>query len=59
MAECRQSWASAYHFPKGVVTSSQKNIPFRNGMTATGEIVTEDLKLIERLFYDLRKVLRR
>ncbi|RDB05078.1 HlyD family efflux transporter periplasmic adaptor subunit [Runella aurantiaca] len=46
-------------FPKGLVTSSQKKIPFRNGMTATGEIVTEDLKLIERLFYDFRKVLRR
>ncbi len=46
-------------FPKGLVTSSQKKIPFRNGMTATGEIVTEDLKVIERFFYDFRKVLRR
>lgn len=46
-------------FPKGLVTSSQQKLPFRNGMTATGEIVTEDLKLIERLFYDFRKVLRR
>lgn len=46
-------------FPKGLLTSSHKTLPFRNGMTATGEIVTEDLKLIERLFYDFRKILKR
>lgn len=51
-------------FPNGLVTSSQvglkkRVIPFRNGMTATGEIVTEDLKLVERLFYDFRKILKR
>ena len=47
------------HFPNGLVTTSYKNVNFRNGMTATGEIVTEDLTLIERLFYDFRKVLKR
>jgi len=46
-------------FPKGLLTSSQKQIPFRNGMTATGEIITEDLRLIERLFYDFRRMLKR
>ncbi len=42
-------------FPKGLMTSSQKTIPFRNGLTASGEIVTENLNLIERLFYELRR----
>jgi multidrug resistance efflux pump len=46
-------------FPKGLVTSSQKVIPFRNGLTASGEIVTENLNLIERLFYELRRVWKR
>ncbi|WP_028523900.1 HlyD family secretion protein [Runella limosa] len=46
-------------FPKGLATSSKRKIPFRNGMMATGEIVTDDLRLIERLFYDFRKMLKR
>ncbi len=46
-------------FPKGLVISSQKTIPFRNGLTASGEIVTEDLNLIERLFYEIRRVMKR
>jgi hypothetical protein len=46
-------------FPKGLVTSSQKTIPFRNGLTASGEIVTENLNLIERLFYEIRRVMKR
>jgi hypothetical protein len=46
-------------FPKGLVTSSQKVIPFRNGLMASGEIITENLNLIERLFYELRRVWKR
>jgi multidrug efflux pump subunit AcrA (membrane-fusion protein) len=46
-------------FPKGLTTSANKKIPFRNGTLATGEIVTEDLRLIERLFYDFRRMLTR
>ncbi|TAF97046.1 MAG: HlyD family efflux transporter periplasmic adaptor subunit [Cytophagia bacterium] len=46
-------------FPAGLVTSSKKQLPFKNGMTATGEIVTEDLRLIERLFYNFRRMLKR
>lgn len=46
-------------FPKGLVTSANKKIPFRNGMTATGEIITENLRLIEKFFYDIRKSMKR
>ncbi|MCP1383080.1 HlyD family efflux transporter periplasmic adaptor subunit [Runella salmonicolor] len=46
-------------FPQGLVTSSKRRLPFRNGMNATGEIITEDLRLIERLFYDFRRILKR
>ena len=46
-------------FPKGLLTSLKKKLPFRNGTTATGEIITEDLRLIERLFYNFKKALVR
>ncbi|AEI47372.1 HlyD family secretion protein [Runella slithyformis] len=46
-------------FPKGLITSSHKQIPFRNGMTASGEIITEDVRLIERLFYNFKRGISR
>ena len=46
-------------FPQGLKTSSKKDLPFKNGMTASGEIVTENLKLMEKFFYDIRKSLKR
>lgn len=45
-------------FPLGLITSSQKMLTFTNGMIATGEIITEDLNLLERIFFDLRKTIR-
>lgn len=46
-------------FPDGLLTNSGQTLPFKYGMRATGDIVTEDLRLIERFFYDLRKILKR
>lgn len=46
-------------FPEGLVTSSKKQLPFRNGMTASGEIITENLRLMEKFFYDIRKSMKR
>ena len=36
-----------------------KNVKIKVGMTASGEIVTEDLRLIEKLFYEIRKYVKR
>jgi multidrug resistance efflux pump len=47
------------NFPNGLKTSSKKDLPFKNGMTAGGEIVTDNLKLMEKFFYDIRKSLKR
>ena len=47
------------NFPNALKTSSKKELSFKNGMTATGEIVTENLKLMEKFFYDIRKSLKR
>jgi hypothetical protein len=36
------------NFPNGLITSVNKTIAFRNGTSGTGEIITEEKRLIER-----------
>jgi multidrug resistance efflux pump len=45
--------------PDKMITSYNKKIDFRQEMTGTGEIVTEDLRLIERFFYQLKNAIDR
>lgn len=45
--------------PKGIATSYDKKIIFHQEMSGTADIVTEDLRLIERLLYQLRDIFRR
>lgn len=40
-----------------LVTNFHKEIPFKQAMQANGEIITEDLRLLERIFYELRKAI--
>jgi multidrug resistance efflux pump len=52
------TFLATVHLPNGLTTTTGKQIIYRTGMVATGEIVTEDTNLIERLFYQLRKAVR-
>lgn len=45
--------------PKGIQTSYKKDIDFQQEMTGTADIITEDLRLIERLLYQFRDVFKR
>ena len=45
--------------PDGLATSYNKQISFQQEMSGTADIVTEDLRLIERLLYQFRDVFRR
>ncbi len=45
--------------PKKLITSYKKEIAFKQEMRAAAEIITEDLRLIERFFYQFREVLQR
>lgn len=45
--------------PKGLKTSYQKPIVFQQEMSGTADIVTDDLRLIERLLYQFRDVFKR
>lgn len=42
--------------PEKLITSYNKEIDFRSEMTATAEIVTEDLRLLERFLYQFREL---
>lgn len=45
--------------PQKLITSYKKEIDFKQEMIGSAEIITEDLRLIERFFYQLREVLNR
>ncbi|MBX2872298.1 MAG: HlyD family secretion protein [Saprospiraceae bacterium] len=45
--------------PNDLITSYNKPIEFRQEMTGSAEIITEDLRLIDRFLYQLRQVLDR
>ena len=45
--------------PNGLNTTYSKTIEFRQEMQGTAEIITEDLRLIERLFYQFRELMKR
>ncbi len=44
--------------PEGMVSSYRKPIPFQQQLQGDVEIITEDLRLIERLFYQTIKIIR-
>lgn len=45
--------------PNGIETSYDKKIIFQQEMSGTADIITEDLRLIERLLYQFRDIFRR
>lgn len=45
--------------PQILITSYNIEIDFKQEMRGTAEIVTEDLRLIERFFYQFKEVLKR
>ncbi|TAG18584.1 MAG: HlyD family efflux transporter periplasmic adaptor subunit [Cytophagia bacterium] len=51
-----QFFLATVTLPNGLITSTNKKLNYKTGMIATAEIITEDLRLIERIFYQLRGV---
>lgn len=45
--------------PNGLKTSYDKKLPFQQEMSGSAEIVTEDLRLLERILYQFRDVFKR
>jgi hypothetical protein len=44
--------------PEGMKTSYKKTIPFQQEMRGSAEIITEDLRLLERILYQFRDMLK-
>ena len=44
--------------PKKLITSYQKEIQFKQEMRGAAEIITEDLRLIERFFYQFKSIFK-
>lgn len=45
--------------PPDLVTSQKRTIPFKQQLSGTTEIITEDLRLLERFFYQFRRLVTR
>lgn len=45
--------------PKGLTTSYKKEIQFQQEMSGNADIITEDLRLIERLLYQFKSILNK
>ena len=50
------NWHLQLSFPKGLKTTYNKNILLQQEMSGTAEVITEDLRLIDRFFYPFKKV---
>lgn len=50
-------FSAIVELPNGLRTNYAKNLTYKTGMDASAEIITEDLRLIERVFYQLRRAL--
>ena len=45
--------------PEGLITNYKKTLQYRNGLFAQADIITEDMKLLERFYYNLIKQIKR
>jgi len=46
-------------FPKGLTTNYNKQLPIARQMEGTAEIITEDIRLIERFFNPIKRILKK
>lgn len=53
-----QAYQIEVELPQPLVTSFHKTLPFRQEMLGRAEIVTEDLRLLERVYYQLAGALK-
>lgn len=42
--------------PKGLTTTSHKTLPFKNNLNASAEVITMDVSVAERMFYQVKKL---
>ena len=55
----RDSFMTKVELPQGLTTNYKRSIFFRNNLLASAEIITDDRRLIDRLFGQLDQIIRR
>ncbi len=55
----KQVYLLQVSLPKGLVTNFNKKLEFRQEMTGIAEVITEDIRLIERILYQITKGFRK
>lgn len=45
--------------PKGLHTNYKKQVQYREGLIAQGEIITKNMRLLERFYYNMLKNIRK
>lgn len=58
MVPAEGNYTVEIHFPQGLTTNYGKVLPVSQEMKASAEIVTEELRLIERFFQPLKKIFK-
>jgi HlyD family secretion protein len=46
-------------FTNGLTTTYKKKIQYRDGLTASAEVITQDMRLLDRLYYSIWSQLKR
>ncbi len=54
----KENYTVEIALPNGLMTTYKKELPFSQEMTANTEIITEDLRLLERFFMPIKKILK-
>lgn len=54
--EANYYYRAAIHFPEGFKNTMEKDIQFKHNMSGRAEIITADIRLIQRFFYELRSL---
>ena len=57
ISETQNAYFITISLPQDLITTYKKEITFTPEMTGTAEIITEDLRLLDRIFNKFRKVL--
>ena len=52
-------YAAKVDLPKGLITSFGKQIQYRDGLLSAADIITEEMRLLQRFYYDIYKNIRR
>lgn len=45
--------------PEGLTTNYKKTLQYRDGLIAHADIITKDMRLLERFYYNVRKQIRK